>query len=213
MSIKSILKNKPCSEAEKQVIEKLRHEANLEKISSSQSKKHKNEVSQFLDLIKEESNQNKKIKKNNRISSFYLPRLAFTSFSLCIVSFLIFKGFKKPEENKSIQDLSLIEDLVELELQPDLDFIKNINLEKFTWEKPSVDLNLILTPVADFESLFTDIKIIPPLNPYFDLIQNLSNRLTPSKFWDFKENTTEEIKNFRDSIPFLEEIYQTNRES
>ena len=213
MSIKSILQNKPCSEAEKQVIEKLRHEANLEKIASSQSKKHRNEVSQFLDLIKEESNQNKKIKKNNRIPSFYLPRLAFTSFSLCIVSFLIFKGFKKPEENKSIQDLSLIEDLVELELQPDLDFIKNINLEKFTWEKPSVDLNLILTPVADFESLFTDIEIIPPLNSYFDPIQKLPNRLTPSKFSDFKESTTEGIKKFRDSIPFLEEIYQTNRES
>ena len=213
MSIKSILQNKPCSEAEKQVIEKLRHEANLEKIASSQSKKHRNEVSQFLDLIKEESNQNKKIKKNNRIPSFYLPRLAFTSFSLCIVSFLIFKGFKKPEENKSIQDLSLIEDLVELELQPDLDFIKNINLEKFTWEKPSVDLNLILTPVADFESLFTDIEIIPPLNSYFDPIQKLPNRLTPSEFWEFKENTKEEIKNFRDSIPFLEKIYQNNRKS
>jgi hypothetical protein len=213
MSIKSILQNKPCSEAEKQVIEKLRHEANLEKISSSQSKKYGNEVSQFLDLIKGESNPDRKTKKNNRNSTFYLPRLAFASFSLCIVSFLIFKGFKKPEENKSIQDLSLIEDLVKLEFQPDLDFIKNINMEKFIWEKPSVDLNLILTPIADFGSLFTDIRIIPPFNPYFNLIQNLPNRLIQSEFGDFTESATEEIKNFRDSIPFLEEIYQTNRES
>ena len=96
MSIKSIFRNKPCSEAEKQIIEKLRHEANLEKISSNQSKKHRNEVSQFLDLIKEESNPDRKIDKNNRKSTFYLPRLAFASFSLCIVSFLIFKGFEKP---------------------------------------------------------------------------------------------------------------------
>jgi len=86
-------------------------------------------------------------------------------------------------------------------------------LEKFTWEKPSFDLNLILTPMADFGSLFTDIKIITPLNPYFDPIQNLPNRLTPSEFWEFKENTTEEIKNFRDSIPFIEKIYQNNRKS
>ena len=213
MRIKSILQNKHRNEAEKQVVEKLRHEAKSEKISSSQSKKYGNEVSQFLDLIKDESNPDRKTKKNNRNSTFYLPRLAFASFSLCIVSFLIFKGFEKPEENKSIQDLSLIEDLVKLEFQPDLDFIKNINMEKFTWEKPSVDLNLILTPIADFGSLFTDIKIITPLNPYFDPIQNLPNRLTPSEFWEFKENTTEEIKNFRDSIPFLEKIYQTNRKS
>ncbi len=213
MRIKSILQNKHCNEAEKQVIKKLRHEANLEKISSSQSKKYGNEVSQFLDLIKNESNPDRKTEKNNRNSTCYLPRLAFASFSLCIVSFLIFKGFEKPEENKSIQDLSLIEDLVELELQPDLDFVKNINLEKFTWEKPSVDLNLILTPIADFRSLFTDIEIIPPLNFYFDPVQNLPNRLTPSEFWDFKKNTREEIKNFKDSIPFLEEVYQTNRES
>ena len=213
MSIKSILQNKPCSEAEKQVIKKLRHEANLEKISSSRSENHRNEVSQFLDIIKEESNPDRKIEKNNRSSSFYLPRLAFASFSLCIASFLIFKGFEKPDENKPIQGLSLIEDLVELEFQPDLNFIKNINLGKFTWEKPSVNLHLILTPIADFGALFTDIEIIPSFNPHFDLIQNLPNRLTPSEFGDFKENTTEEIKNFRDSIPFLEEIYQTNRES
>ena len=76
-----------------------------------------------------------------------------------------------------------------------------------------VEVHLILTPIADIGSLFTDIEIVPPFNPYFDPVQNLPNRLTPSKFWDFKENTTEEIKNFRDSIPFLEEIYQTNRES
>ena len=213
MRIKSILQNKHRNEAEKQVVEKLRHEAKSEKISSSQSKKYGNEVSQFLDLIKGESNPDRKTKKNNRNSTFYLPRLAFASFSLCIVSFLIFKGFKKPEENKSIQDLSLIEDLVKLEFQPDLDFIKNINMEKFTWEKPSVDLNLILTPIADFGSLFTDIRIIPPFNPYFNLIQNLPNRLIQSEFGDFTESATEEIKNFRDSIPFLEEIYQTNRES
>ncbi|MBT3666756.1 MAG: hypothetical protein HN548_04690 [Opitutae bacterium] len=213
MRIKSILQNKHRNEAEKQVVEKLRHEAHLEKISSSQSKKYGNEVSQFLDLIKDESNPDRKIKKNNRNSTFYLPRLAFATFSLCIVSFLIFKGFEKPEENKSIQDLSLIEDLVELEFQPDLDFVKNINLENFTWEKPSLDLNLILIPMADFGSLFTDIEIIPPLNLYFDPVQNLPNRLTPSEFWDFKKNTREEIKNFKDSIPFLEEIYQTNRES
>ena len=100
MSIKSILQNKPCSEAEKQVIKKLRHEANLEKISSSRSENHRNEVSQFLDLLKDESNPDRKIKNNNRISSFYLPRLAFASFSLCIASFLIFKGFEKPDENK-----------------------------------------------------------------------------------------------------------------
>ena len=37
--------------------------------------------------------------------------------------------------------------------------------------------------------------------------------LKKPKFWDFKESTTEGIKKFRDSIPFLEEIYQTNRES
>lgn len=213
MRIKSILQNKHRNEAEKQVVEKLRHEAKSEKISSSQSKKYGNEVSQFLDLIKGESNPDRKTKKNNRNSTFYLPRLAFASFSLCIVSFLIFKGFEKPEENKSIQDLSLIEDLVKLEFQPDLDFIKNINMEKFTWEKPSVDLNLILTPIADFGSLFTDIRIIPPFNPYFNLIQNLPNRLIQSEFGDFTESATEEIKNFRDSIPFLEEIYQTNRES
>jgi hypothetical protein len=213
MRIKSILQNKHRNEAEKQVVEKLRHEAKSEKISSSQSKKYGNEVSQFLDLIKGESNQGIKTKKNNRNSTFYLPRLAFASFSLCIVSFLIFKGFEKPEENKSIQDLSLIEDLVKLEFQPDLDFIKNINMEKFIWEKPSVDLNLILTPIADFGSLFTDIRIIPPFNPYFNLIQNLPNRLIQSEFGDFTESATEEIKNFRDSIPFLEEIYQTNRES
>jgi hypothetical protein len=213
MRIKSILQNKHRNEAEKQVVEKLRHEAKSEKISSSQSKKYGNEVSQFLDLIKGESNPDRKTKKNNRNSTFYLPRLAFASFSLCIVSFLIFKGFEKPEENKSIQDLSLIEDLVKLEFQPDLDFIKNINMEKFIWEKPSVDLNLILTPVADFGSLFTDIRIIPPFNPYFNLIQNLPNRLIQSEFGDFTESATEEIKNFRDSIPFLEEIYQTNRES
>jgi hypothetical protein len=213
MRIKSILQNKHRNEAEKQVVEKLRHEAKSEKISSSQSKKYGNEVSQFLDLIKGESNPDRKTKKNNRNSTFYLPRLAFASFSLCIVSFLIFKGFKKPEENKSIQDLSLIEDLVKLEFQPDLDFIKNINMEKFIWEKPSVDLNLILTPIADFGSLFTDIRIIPPFNPYFNLIQNLPNRLIQSEFGDFTESATEEIKNFRDSIPFLEEIYQTNRES
>jgi hypothetical protein len=213
MSIKSILQNKPCSEAEKQVIEKLKHEANLEKIASSQSKKHGKEVSQFLDLIKDESKPDRKIKNNNRKSTFYLPRLAFASFSLCIVSFLIFKGFEKPEEKKWIQDLSLIEDLVELKFQPDLGFMENINLEKFTWEKPSVDLNLILTPIADFGSLFTDIRIIPPFNPYFNLIQNLPNRLIQSEFGDFTESATEEIKNFRDSIPFLEEIYQTNRES
>jgi hypothetical protein len=213
MRIKSILQNKHRNEAEKQVVEKLRHEAKSEKISSSQSKKYGNEVSQFLDLIKGESNPDRKTKKNNRNSTFYLPRLAFASFSLCIVSFLIFKGFEKPEENKSIQDLSLIEDLVKLEFQPDLDFIKNINMEKFIWEKPSVDLNLILTPIADFGSLFTDIRIIPPFNPYFNLIQNLPNRLIQSEFGDFTESATEEIKNFRDSIPFLEEIYQTNRES
>jgi hypothetical protein len=213
MRIKSILQNKHRNEAEKQVVEKLRHEAKSEKISSSQSKKYGNEVSQFLDLIKGESNPDRKTKKNNRNSTFYLPRLAFASFSLCIVSFLIFKGFEKPKENKSIQDLSLIEDLVKLEFQPDLDFIKNINMEKFTWEKPSVDLNLILTPIADFGSLFTDIRIIPPFNPYFNLIQNLSNGLIPSEFGDFTKSATEEIKNFRDSIPFLEEIYQTNRES
>ena len=213
MRIKSILQNKHRNEAEKQVVEKLRHEAKSEKISSSQSKKYGNEVSQFLDLIKGESNQDRKTKKNNPNSTFYLPRLAFASFSLCIVSFLIFKGFEKPEENKSIQDLSLIEDLVKLEFQPDLDFIKNINMEKFIWEKPSVDLNLILTPIADFGSLFTDIRIIPPFNPYFNLIQNLPNRLIQSEFGDFTESATEEIKNFRDSIPFLEEIYQTNRES
>ena len=213
MRIKSILQNKPSNEAEKQVIKKLRHEANLEKISSSQSKKYGNEVSQFLDLIKDESNPDRKTEKNNRNSTFYLPRLAFASFSLCIVSFLIFKGFKKSEKNKSIQDLSLIEDLVKLEFQPDLDFIKNINMEKFIWEKPSVDLNLIPTPIADFGSLFTDIRIIPPFNPYFNLIQNLPNRLIQSEFGDFTESATEEIKNFRDSIPFLEEIYQTNRES
>ena len=65
MSIKSILQNKPCCEAEKQVIEKLRHEANLEKIASFQSKKHGNEVSQFLDLIKDESSPDRKIKNNN----------------------------------------------------------------------------------------------------------------------------------------------------
>lgn len=213
MRIKSILQNKHRNEAEKQVVEKLRHEAKSEKISSSQSKKYGNEVSQFLDLIKGESNPDRKTKKNNRNSTFYLPRLAFASFSLCIVSFLIFKGFEKPKENKSIQDLSLIEGLVKLEFQPDLDFIKNINMEKFTWEKPSVDLNLILTPIADFGSLFTDIRIIPPFNPYFNLIQNLPNRLIQSEFGDFTESATEEIKNFRDSIPFLEEIYQTNRES
>lgn len=213
MSIKSIFQNKPCNEAENQVIEKLRHQANLEKISSSQSKKYGNEVSQFLDLIKNESNPDRKTEKNNRNSTCYLPRLAFASFSLCIASFLIFKGFKKPEENKSIQDLSLIEDLVKFEFQPNLDFVKNINMGNFTWEKPSVDLNLILTPIADFESLFTDIKIIPPFNPYFDLIQNLPNRLTPSEFGNFKENTAKEIKNLRNSIPFLEEIYQTSRES
>jgi hypothetical protein len=213
MRIKSILQNKPSNEAEKQVIKKLRHEANLEKISPSQSKKYGNEVSQFLDLIKDESNPDRKTEKNNRNSTFYLPRLAFASFSLCIVSFLIFKGFKKSEKNKSIQDLSLIEDLVKLEFQPDLDFIKNINMEKFIWEKPSVDLNLILTPIADFGSLFTDIRIISPFNPYFNLIQNLPNRLIQSEFGDFTESATEEIKNFRDSIPFLEEIYQTNRES
>jgi hypothetical protein len=213
MRIKSILQNKHRNEAEKQVVEKLRHEAKSEKISSSQSKKYGNEVSQFLDLIKDESNPDRKTEKNNRNSTFYLPRLAFASFSLCIVSFLIFKGFKKSEKNKSIQDLSLIEDLVKLEFQPDLDFIKNINMEKFTWEKPSVDLNLILTPIADFGSLFTDIRIIPPFNPYFNLIQNLPNRLIQSEFGDFTESATEEIKNFRDSIPFLEEIYQTNRES
>ena len=213
MRIKSILQNKQRNEVEKQVVEKLRHEAKSEKISSSQSKKYGNEVSQFLDLIKGESNPDRKTKKNNRNSTFYLPRLAFASFSLCIVSFLIFKGFKKSEKNKSIQDLSLIEDLVKLEFQPDLDFIKNINMEKFTWEKPSVDLNLILTPIADFGSLFTDIRIIPPFNPYFNLIQNLPNRLIQSEFGDFTKSATEEIKNFRDSIPFLEEIYQTNRES
>ena len=213
MRIKSILQNKHRNEAEKQVVEKLRHEAKSEKISSSQSKKYGNEVSQFLDLIKDESNPDRKIKNNNRNSTFYLPRLAFATFSLCIVSFLIFKGFEKPEENKSIQDLSLIEDLVKLEFQPDLDFIKNINMEKFIWEKPSVDLNLILTPIADFGSLFTDIRIIPPFNHYFNLIQNLPNRLIQSEFGDFTESATEEIKNFRDSIPFLEEIYQTNRES
>ena len=207
MSIKSILQNKPCSEAEKQVIEKLRHEANLEKIASSQSKKHGNEVSQFLDLIKDESRPDRKIKNNNRKSTFYLPRLAFASFSLCIASFLIFKGFEKPEEKKWIQDLSLIEDLVELEFQPDLGFMENINLENFTWEKPSVDLNLILTPIADFGSLFTDIEIVPPFNPYFDPVQNLPNRLIPSEFWDFKENTEKDFENFRDSIPFLNEIF------
>jgi hypothetical protein len=79
--------------------------------------------------------------------------------------------------------------------------------------KPSVDLNLILTPIAYFGSLFTDIRIISPFNPYFNLIQNLPNRLIQSEFGDFTESATEEIKNFRDSIPFLEEIYQTNRES
>lgn len=213
MSIKSILQNKPCNEEEKKVIEKLRREAKSEKHSSFQSEKHRNEVRQFLDLIKDKSKPVRKIKKTNRNSTFYLPRLAFASFSLCMVSFLIFKGFEKPEKNKSAQDLFLIEDLVEFEFQTDLDFIKNINLEKFTLEKPSFDLNLILTPMADFGSLFTDIKIIPPLNPYFDPIQNLPNRLTPSEFWEFKENTTEGIKNFRDSIPFLEKIYQTNRKS
>lgn len=119
-----------------------------------------------------------------------------------------FASLNEKVEIKSIQDLSLIEDLVKFEFQPDLDFVKNINMGK-----PSVDLNLILTPIADFGSLFTDIRIIPPFNPYFNLIQNLPNRLIQSEFGDFTESATEEIKNFRDSIPFLEEIYQTNRES
>ena len=85
--------------------------------------------------------------------------------------------------------------------------MENINLENFTWEKPSVDLNLILTPIADFGSLFTDIEIIPAFNPYFDPVQDLPNRLTPSEFWDFKENTEENFEKIRDSIPFLNEIF------
>ena len=55
MSIKSILQNKPCNEEEKKVIEKLRREAKSEKHSSFQSEKHRNEVNQFLDLIKNKS--------------------------------------------------------------------------------------------------------------------------------------------------------------
>jgi hypothetical protein len=41
-----------------------------------------------------------------------------------------FASLNEKVEIKSIQDLSLIEDLVKFEFQPDLDFVKNINMGK-----------------------------------------------------------------------------------
>ena len=72
------------------------------------------------------------------------------------------------------------------------------------WNKP---LYMYTLEFLISSELFTDIEITPPFNPYFDPVQNLPNRLIPSEFWDFKENTEEDFENFRDSIPFLNEIF------
>ena len=66
MSIRSILQNKPCDQAEKEVVEKLRQESKSEKLASTQSAKQRDEVRQLFHLIKEDGYPDRKIKKPSK---------------------------------------------------------------------------------------------------------------------------------------------------
>ena len=209
MSIRSILQNKPCDQAEKEVVEKLRQESKSEKLASTQSAKQRDEVRQLLHLIKEDGYPDRKIKKPSKHSFFYLPRLAFASLSLCIACFLTYKGFEKPEKKQIAHDLTLIDDLAELKFQLDFDFVTIFHIESSITEEPTVELDKLVSPIIDFGSLFTNIQIIPPIKSYFPSVENLGTPLVPKEFRELKENTKEGINNLLDSIPFFNEIFPT----